>query len=231
MTWTAPERRATGHRPGAHASWVPSRARGPAPVDPARCRAGPEILPPEERKAAMSDPGPARGQVVPRRLHPGDRRRYRHPRLHHRREQGHQGREEHHRRRTRRQAARRRHPAPLRHRVPGPLEAQAHAGGVRPLPGRLRLHPLHRARSVSRSSSSAAGSCCGPGASTSTGPPTPRRSPGRPRRGPGDENARTAASDRRRRRPRSPAARKPPTASKRYTPKAPPRKKIPKPTE
>ncbi len=40
------------------------------------------------------------------------------------------------------------HPDPVRHRVRGPVEAQAHAGGLRPLPDRLRLHDLRRADRV-----------------------------------------------------------------------------------
>ena len=36
----------------------------------------------------------------------------------------------------------------LRHRVPGPVEAEAHARGLRPLPRRLRVHALHRAHRV-----------------------------------------------------------------------------------
>ena len=230
MTWTSPD---GGDRPQTWSARLLGAFSGPKPAagaggskQEADARGD---LAPRGAQSCHVLPRSARGQVVAGRLRVGDRRRYRHPRLHHRREQGHQRGKGHDRRRAGRQAPRRRHPAALCHRVLGAVEAQAHARGVRPVPGGLRLHPLHRAdrvrvhppRWLAHAPSLEAqqvrdhqrqGDRQG-------GRDAPR---GRERKEAAKTGPKTTSG---------PAARKPPTASKRYTPKSPPRKKIPKPTE
>ena len=122
---------------------------GPSPSGSSGEKTDPaEILPQSERKAAMStlnrlevkwSLGAFILATVAGIAHTGLLRR---------REQGHQGGEEQHRRRPRRQAARRAHPDPVRHRIRGPVEAQAHTRGLRPLPDRFRFHGLRRAHRV-----------------------------------------------------------------------------------
>ena len=102
-----------------------------------------EVLPPEDRKAAMISLDAQRGQVrsAPSCWRPSPASPSpptsspptRSPK---------QGRT--HRRRPRRRAPRGRHPRLLRHRLRRPVEAQADARHLLPLPDRLRLHPLHR---------------------------------------------------------------------------------------
>ena len=114
----------------------PSSGGSEARADP------PEILPPDERKAAMTTLDRTETKWALGRAHSGRRRRHRDPRLLPRGEPPHKGGRQIRRRLSRRGAARGRHSPVSRHRVLGPLEAEAHALGVRSLPHRLRLHRL-----------------------------------------------------------------------------------------
>ena len=116
------------------------------------------------------------------------------------------------------------------HRVLGPLEAEAHALGVRSLhyrtclhrlspAGRIRLHRSRRLADAARLASQQVRHHRFQGHPTSGGNAAPRTTA----QGSRPVHVQNGVQ--------YPGARKPPTASKRYTPKAPPRKKIPKATE
>ena len=187
----------------------------------------PKVLPPEERKAAMSTLDPSEAKWALLGIAPGDADRHRIPGVLHRGEHLDQSRGKYLAVSPDAAAPRGRHPGPLRPRVLGPLEAEAHTRRLRSVPHRLRVHAYSSALSDSSSSSSVGSLMLRAWRlnkyGTTNSKLIAREAAARPRGRQRKEAARSTSKA-----TAGPAGRKPPTASKRYTPKAPPRKKIPK---